>query len=75
MENIRNEKLKTLQRVKEEGNFLLAIKRRNPNWIVHILRRNWLLKHFFEGEIEGRTDVKERRGIIHTQLLDELKGK
>ena len=36
-----------LQKVKEEGNILHAIKRRKANWIGHVLRRNCLLKHFF----------------------------
>jgi hypothetical protein len=63
-----------LQRVKKEGNILYAIKRWKANWIGHILRRNWLLKHFFEGEIEGRIEVTGRGGIIHMQLLHD-KGK
>jgi hypothetical protein len=27
------------------------------NWIVHILRRNCLLKHVIEGKIEGGIEV------------------
>jgi hypothetical protein len=34
-----------LQRVQEEKNNLKTIKRRKANWIGHILRRNYLLKH------------------------------
>jgi hypothetical protein len=37
------------------------------------LLRNCLLKHAIEGKIEGRTEVMERRGKRHKQLLDELK--
>jgi len=37
------------------------------------LRRNCLLKHVIEGEIEGRIDVKGRRGRRRQELLDELK--
>jgi len=49
-----------LCRVKEERNSLLTIKRRKTNWIGHILRRNYLLKHVIEGQIEGRIDVTGR---------------
>jgi hypothetical protein len=44
------------------------IKKRRANRIGHILRRNGLLKHATEGEIEG-TSRRERRG---KQLLDDL---
>jgi len=37
------------------------------------LRRNCLLKHISEGKIVGRTEVTEKRGGKHRQLLDELK--
>jgi len=46
-----------LQRVKEKRNILQTIKRRNPNWIGHILCRNCLLKHVVEGKIEGRIQL------------------
>jgi hypothetical protein len=59
-----------LHRVKEERNNLHSIKRRQANWIGHILRRNCLLKHIIEGKIEGRTEVKGRRGRRRKQLLD-----
>jgi hypothetical protein len=60
-----------LLRVKEERNILHAIKRRRPNWIVRILRRNCLIKHVIEGKIEG----KRRRGRRPKQLLDDLNVK
>ena len=41
-DNVRNEEV--LHRVKEEGNILHRIRRRNADWIGHILRRNCLLK-------------------------------
>jgi len=44
-----------LQRVEEERNILLAIKRRKANWIGHILRRNFLLKYVIDGKIKGKT--------------------
>jgi hypothetical protein len=49
---VRNNKV--LHIVKEERNILHTIKRRNANWIGHILRRNCLLKHVIEGQLEGR---------------------
>jgi hypothetical protein len=51
-----------LQRVKEERNILEIIIRRNADWIGHILRRNFLLKHVIEGKIEGRIEGTGRRG-------------
>jgi hypothetical protein len=43
-----------LHGVKVERNNLSTIKRRKSNWIGHMLRRNCLLKHVIEGELEGR---------------------
>jgi hypothetical protein len=48
---MRNEE--ALHRVKEERNILHTIKGRKANWIGHILRRNFLLKHVIEGKLEG----------------------
>ena len=53
-DRVRNE---VLQRVKGEKNTLLAIKRRKTNWIGHMLRRNFLLKHVIEGS-DGKTRTK-----------------
>jgi hypothetical protein len=50
---VRNE---VLHRVKEDRNILHTIKRRKTNWIGHILRRNCLLKHVIEGNVEGRIE-------------------
>jgi len=52
-----------LHRVKDERNVLHKIKRKNANWIGHILRRNCLLKHAIEGKIGGKdkSDVKMRK--------------
>jgi hypothetical protein len=55
---VRNEEV--LHRVKEERNILHTIKRREANWIGHILCRNCLLKHVIEGKLEGRIEVMER---------------
>jgi hypothetical protein len=57
-----------MEGVKEERNIVHTIKRRKANWIGHILRRNCLLKHVIEGNIEGT-----RRGGRRKQLLDERK--
>jgi hypothetical protein len=51
---------KVLHRAKDERNIVHTIKRRKANWIGHILRRNWLLKHVIEGKTEGRIEVNER---------------
>jgi hypothetical protein len=45
--------------VKTDTSFPHTIKRRNANCICHILRRNRLLNHFVERNVEGRIDVKE----------------
>ena len=52
IQRVRN--VEVLHRVKEERNILHTIKRREVNWIGHILRRNCLLKHVIEGKIERR---------------------
>ena len=57
--SVKNDKV--LHRAKEEGNILQATKRRKVNWIGHILRRNCLLKHVFEGNIEGRKEIAGKR--------------
>jgi hypothetical protein len=54
---VRNEEVS--HRVKER-NMLHTIKRKKANWISHILRRNCLLKHITEGEIEGGIEVTGR---------------
>jgi len=41
--------VEVLQRVKEERNILQTIKKRMAPWIVHVLRRNCLLKGVIEG--------------------------
>ena len=66
-DRVRNEEV--LHRVKEEGNILHTIKTRKANWIGHILRTNYSLKHI----IGGKFDVKGRRGRRPKQLLYNLK--
>jgi len=64
-----------LQRVREDWNILRTIKRRRINWIVYILRRNFLLRHIIEGQVEGWIEVTRRRGRRYKKLLDGLKEK
>jgi hypothetical protein len=45
------------QTVKEKRNILRRIKRRKANWTGHILPRNYLVKYFMKGKIEGRIEV------------------
>jgi hypothetical protein len=42
-------------------------KRRKANWIGHILRRNCLLKHLIEGNLEGRIEMIGRRRRCHIE--------
>jgi hypothetical protein len=46
-----------LLRAKEERNILHTVKIMKANWIGHILRRNCLLKHVFEGKMGGKITV------------------
>jgi hypothetical protein len=62
-----------LHRVKADRNMIRTMKRRNANWIAHILRKNCLLKHVIEGKTEGRMEVMGRRGRRRKWLLDDLK--
>jgi len=51
----------------------VGMKIRKTNWIGHLLRKNCLLKHITEINIEGRIGVTERRRRRHKQLIDDLK--
>jgi hypothetical protein len=55
----RNEEV--LHSVKER-NIPHTIKRKEANWIGHILCRNCLLKHMIEGKLEGRIEMTGRQG-------------
>jgi hypothetical protein len=72
-DRVRSEEV--LHRVKEERNIVHTIKRRKANWIVHILRRNCLLKHVIEGKLEGRKEMTGRGGRRRKQLLYVRKEK
>jgi hypothetical protein len=71
-DRMRNEGV--LHRVKEDRNLLHTIKRRKANWIGHILRINYLLKHVMEGKLEGRIEMTGRRGRRRKQLLEIERG-
>jgi len=64
-----------LLRVNEQRNILYEIRKRRANWIVHILRRNCLLKQVIEGKIKGEMEVARRRGRRRKKLLDDLKDR
>jgi hypothetical protein len=68
------EKLK-IKKSQVKRNVLQTIKRGKANWIGHILHRTCLLRHVFEGQIEGRRVVTARRGRRLKKLLDDLKEK
>jgi hypothetical protein len=62
-----------LQEVKEKRNALLqTIKRRNDNWIGHILLTNYLLKQVTEEKIEESVYVTRRQGGRRKHLLGDL---
>jgi hypothetical protein len=54
-DHVKNE---VLHRVKDERNILSTIHRRKVNWVGHILCRDCLLKHDFEGKMAEKTRKK-----------------
>jgi hypothetical protein len=64
-----------LHTVNEERNILRVIKGRKANWTGHTWRRNYPLQHVIEEEIEGRLQVRGRRGRRRKQLLDDRRRK
>jgi hypothetical protein len=68
---VRNEEI--LLRSKDQRNILHEISKRKANWIVHILRRNSLLRQAIEGKIKGGIEVTGRRRRRRRKLLDDLK--
>jgi hypothetical protein len=70
-DGVRNEEV--LHGVKDERKILQTITIRKASVIVHILSSNCLLKHVFEGEIEGRIEATGRRGSKGKQILDNFK--
>ena len=72
-DHVRNEEV--LLRVNEQRNILHEIRKRNANWIGHILPRNCLLKQVIEEKIKGEMEVTRRRGRRRKKLLDNLKDR
>ena len=62
-----------LHSVKKNRNILYTMKRRKAKSIGHILRMNCFLNHGFEGKVERRIEVMERRGGRRKQLLEYVK--
>jgi hypothetical protein len=60
---------------KTKRNIPQTIKRRNDNWIGHILRRDCLIGHVIEEKIQIKIEVMGRRGRRRMQLVDKLKEK
>ena len=76
MENIKwSEKVtneRVLERIGEKRTLLNNVLRRTePNWIGHILRRNCLFHDVIEGQMTKVKGVGRRR----TQLLDDLRNR
>jgi hypothetical protein len=59
-DRVRNE---VMQRLQEERNIPIEIKRREANWTGHMLRSNCLLKHVIE-ESDGNTRKKRQAAIV-----------
>ena len=72
-DHVRNEEV--LLGVNEQRNILHEIRKRNANWIGHILRRNCLLKQFIEEKIKEEMEVARRRGRRRKKLLDDIKDR
>ena len=64
---MRNEEV--LLTVNEQRNILHEIRKRNANWIGHILHRNCLLKQVMEGKIKREMEVTRRRGRRRKNVL------
>jgi hypothetical protein len=69
-DHVRNEEV--LLRVSEQRNILHTVKRRKTNWIGHMLHRNCVLKHVIEEKVEGRKEMRGRRGRRRKQVLDKF---
>ena len=67
-DHVRNDEV--LLRVNEQRNILHELRKRNDNWICHILRRNCILKQAIEGKMIWEIEVTRRK-----KLLDDLKDR
>ena len=66
------EKWKSVTKSQGGEEYLTHNIQRKINWISHILRRNYLLKHVVHRKIEERVEVAGRRGRRRKQLVDGL---
>ena len=64
-----------LHRVKRKRYIVQTVKRREANWIGHMLCGNCLLKHIIKGKVIGRTEVTGRLGKRRKQQLDDFTEK
>lgn len=62
--------VEVLGRVSAERELMNRVRRRQRNWIGHVLRGNSLFRDVIEGKLEG----KRTRGRRRIDLLSELKG-
>ena len=67
---MRNEEV--LLRVKEQGNILHEISKRNANWIGRFMPINSLLQGVIERKIKGGIEVTGIRERRRRELLDDL---
>jgi len=72
-DHVRNEEV--LLRVNEQRNILHEIRKRESNWIGHILRINCLLKQVIEEKIKGEMEVTRRRERSRQKLLDDIQDR
>ena len=61
------------EEVLQETNILQTVQWRKVDWTGHILCRNCGPEHVVGGRIEGKIEVRIRRGRRCKQLLDDLK--
>ena len=59
----------------EPGSLIQIADSTADNSVIHILRRNCLLKQVIEGKIKGEMEVARRRGRRRKKLLDKLKDR
>ena len=68
-------KQEVLLRANEQRNILHEIRKRETNWIGHVLHRKCLQQHVIEGKIKEPIQVTRRRGRRSKKLLDNLKDR
>jgi hypothetical protein len=69
--HVRNKEV--LHKDNGERNVIHIVRRKEVNWIGHILHRNGLLKHSLGGKVEQGIEETERQERRRKQLLDDHK--